>query len=103
MLEEKGVKLALNVLDTPGFGDKLDNSTCWHPISCHIEEQFDKFLEAETRVNRSKLVDTRVHACIYFIAPSGHRLRELDLEFMRRLCTKVNIIPVIGVLSSKLI
>ena len=38
----------------------------------------------------------RVHACLYFIAPSGHRLREMDLEFMRRLCTKVNIIPVIG-------
>ena len=115
--------------------------------------QFDKFLEAETRVNRIELVDSRyisknnfmnqpckefsgwifdkqlheltskwifrVHACLYFIAPSGHRLKvcekraktrhsfevrsshhdvfqALDLEFMRRLCTKVNIIPVIG-------
>ena len=39
---------------------------------------------------------TRVHACLYFIAPNGHKLKELDLEFMRRLCKKVNIIPVIG-------
>jgi len=61
-----------------------------------VDEQFDKFLEAETRVNRIELVDSRVHACLYFIAPSGHRLKALDLEFMRRLCTKVNIIPVIG-------
>jgi len=96
LLEEEGVKLALTVLDTPGFGDRLDNSTCWYPISCYVEEQFDKFLEAETRVNRKALVDTRVHACLYFIAPNGHKLKELDLEFMRRLCNKVNIIPVIA-------
>lgn len=96
LLEEAGVKLSLTVLDTPGFGDKLDNANCWYPISCYIEEQFDKFLEAETRVNRVRLADTRVHACLYFIAPSGHRLKELDIEFMRKLCGKVNIIPVIG-------
>lgn len=96
MLEEGGVKLALTVLDTPGFGDRLDNSTCWYPISCYVEEQFDKFLEAETRVNRKALLDTRVHACLYFIAPNGHKLKELDVEFMKRLCNKVNIIPVIA-------
>ena len=38
----------------------------------------------------------RVHACLYFIAPNGHKLKELDIEFMKRLCNKVNIIPVIG-------
>jgi len=96
VLEEGGVKLSLTVVDTPGFGDKVDNSDCWVPISSYVDEQFDKFLEAETRVNRIELVDSRVHACLYFIAPSGHRLKALDLQFMRRLCTKVNIIPVIG-------
>ena len=30
-----------------------------YPISCYVEEQFDKFLEAETRVDRKALVDTR--------------------------------------------
>jgi septin 7 len=37
-----------------------------------------------------------VHACLYFIAPTGHGLKALDVEFMRRLCGKVNIVPVIG-------
>lgn len=40
--------------------------------------------------------DTRVHCCLYFIAPSGHGLKPLDVEFMQRLGDKVNIIPVIA-------
>jgi len=96
MLEEGGVKLSLNVVDTPGFGDSVDNTDCWDPITEYVEEQFNKFLEAETRVNRVLVPDTRVHACLYFIAPSGHGLKYIDVEFMRRLHDKVNIIPVIG-------
>lgn len=40
--------------------------------------------------------DSRVHVCLYFIAPSGHGLKPLDVEFMQRLHDKVNIIPVIA-------
>ena len=42
------------------------------------------------------MVDSRVHACLYFIAPTGHALKPLDIEFMRRIHQHVNIIPVIG-------
>ena len=45
----------------------------WQPIIENIEARFDSYLEQENRVNRKKLVDTRVHACLYFIAPTGHR------------------------------
>ena len=38
----------------------------------NIEARFDAYLEQENRVNRLKLVDNRVHACIYFIQPTGH-------------------------------
>jgi len=95
-LEENGVKLALTVVDTPGYGDAVDNTNCWDPILEYIEEQFDNFLEAETRVTRKEVADTRVHACLYFIAPTGHGLKPLDVEFMRRIHKLVNIIPVIG-------
>jgi len=40
--------------------------------------------------------DTRVHALIYFISPTGHGLRPLDIEVMLKLHNKVNIIPVIA-------
>ena len=42
------------------------------------------------RVNRVSLPDGRVHACLYFIAPSGHGLKPLDVEFMQRLHDKVS-------------
>ncbi|CAF1256640.1 unnamed protein product, partial [Didymodactylos carnosus] len=51
ILKEKGVQLRLTIVDTPGFGDAVDNSNCLQP---------------------------------------------LDIEFMKRLHDRVNIIPVIA-------
>lgn len=68
----------------------------WKPIVDNIEARFDAYLEQENRVNRTKMVDNRIHACIYFIEPTGHALKPVDIEFMRRLHSKVNIIPVIA-------
>ena len=86
---------------------------CWAPILAYIEQQFDAYLEGETRVQRvevintiiniyisniiivivftmySQVPDTLVHACLYFIAPTGHGLKPLDIDFMRRIHNKV--------------
>eukprot|EP00095_Tigriopus_kingsejongensis_P006232 maker-scaffold301_size216225-snap-gene-1.17 protein:Tk06232 transcript:maker-scaffold301_size216225-snap-gene-1.17-mRNA-1 annotation:"septin-7 isoform x3" len=96
LMQENGVNLTLTIVDTPGFGDAVDNSDCWDPVIQYVETQYENFLDAETRVNRISLPDTRVHSCLYFIAPSGHGLKPLDVEFMQRLHDKVNIIPVIA-------
>ena len=53
------------------MGHKL-TSYSWKPIVENIDARFDAYLEQENRVNRLKLVDNRVHACIYFIQPTGH-------------------------------
>ncbi|KAF8632565.1 hypothetical protein AX15_001775 [Amanita polypyramis BW_CC] len=95
-IEENGVRLHLTVVDTPGFGDFVNNDESWKPIVENIESRFDSYLELENRVNRSKIVDNRVHACLYFIQPTGHSLKQIDIEFMRRLHTKVNLIPIIA-------
>ena len=95
-LEENGVKLSLTVIDTPGFGDAVDNTNHCNTIVEYVEKQFDDFLEAETSLERVARPDSRVHACLYFIVPSGHGLKKKDLEFMKKLDEKVNIIPVIG-------
>ncbi|KAF5385510.1 hypothetical protein D9757_005365 [Collybiopsis confluens] len=95
-IEENGVRLHLTVVDTPGFGDFVNNNDSWKPIVENIESRFDSYLEQENRVNRLKIVDNRVHACLYFIQPTGHSLKQIDIEFMRRLHTKVNLIPVIA-------
>ncbi|KAG1656841.1 Septin-7 [Nymphon striatum] len=96
LLKENGVNLTLTVVDTPGFGDAVDNSNCWQPIIDFIENKYEDYLNCESRVNRKIITDNRVHSCLYFIAPSGHGLKPLDIEFMKRLHDKVNIIPLIA-------
>lgn len=96
LLKENGVNLLLTVVDTPGFGDAVDNSNCWVPIIEYIETKYEDYLNSEARVTRKQVPDQRVHSCLYFIQPSGHGLKSLDIEFMKRLCDKVNIIPIIA-------
>uniref|UniRef100_A0A3P9KNH5 Septin-9 n=1 Tax=Oryzias latipes TaxID=8090 RepID=A0A3P9KNH5_ORYLA len=96
-IEEKGVRMKLTVIDTPGFGDHINNENCWQPIMKFINDQYEAYLQEEININRKKRIpDSRVHCCIYFIPPTGHCLRPLDVEFMRRLSKVVNIVPVIA-------
>ncbi|XP_003388905.1 PREDICTED: septin-1-like [Amphimedon queenslandica] len=95
-IEEKGVKLRLTVVDTPGFGDAVDNRECWQPIIDFINEKYDQYFKDESGINRRNIEDHRVHCCLYFISPSGHGLKPLDIAFMKELHNLVNIIPVIA-------
>jgi septin 7 len=95
-IEENGVRLRLTVVDTPGFGDFINNDESWDPIVKNIEQRFDAYLDAENKVNRMNIVDNRIHAVVFFIQPTGHSLKPLDVEVMRKLHTKVNLIPVIA-------
>ncbi|XP_077983425.1 septin-7-like isoform X1 [Glandiceps talaboti] len=96
LIKEGGVQLQLTIVDTPGFGDAVDNSNCWQPVIDYIDNKFEDYLNSESRVNRRSMPDNRVHSCLYFIAPTGHGLKPLDIEFMKRLHEKVNIIPLIS-------
>ncbi|XP_070703671.1 neuronal-specific septin-3 isoform X2 [Pempheris klunzingeri] len=97
VIEEKGVKMKLTVVDTPGFGDQINNENCWEPIVEYVNEQYEKYLREELHVNRKRRIpDSRVHCCIYFLPATGHRLRPIDIEFMKRLGKIVSIVPVIA-------
>ncbi|KAI8818057.1 Septin-domain-containing protein [Fimicolochytrium jonesii] len=97
-LTEEGVTLQLTVIDTPGFGDQLNRETNFDPIVEYIDEQYERYLQAESSQEmRKNIRDSRVHALLYFLTPSGdNRLKDLDVEFLQRLCTRVNVIPVIA-------
>lgn len=95
-IEENGVKLNLTVVNTPGFGDQINNSDAWQPIVDEINQRFDSYLEYENKINRSGYVDSRIHALLYFIEPTGHSLKALDVEFLLQVHKKVNVIPVIA-------
>ncbi|QLQ82684.1 hypothetical protein HG537_0H04470 [Torulaspora globosa] len=95
--DDEGVKIQLNIIDTPGFGDSLDNSPSFEVISDYIRHQYDEILLEESRVRRNpRFKDGRVHCCLYLINPTGHGLKEMDVEFIRKLGSLVNVIPVIS-------
>ncbi|TRY55242.1 hypothetical protein DNTS_014556 [Danionella cerebrum] len=95
-IEEKGVKLKLTIVDTPGFGDAVNNTESWRTITDYIEQQFEQYFRDESGLNRKNIQDNRVHCCLYFIPPFGHGLRPVDVEVMKALQDKVNIVPLIS-------
>lgn len=96
-LEEDGVRISLTIVETPGFGDDLNNEFAFQEIVGYLERQYDDILAEESRIKRNpRFRDNRIHALLYFITPTGHALREMDIELMRRLSPRVNVIPVIG-------
>uniref|UniRef100_A0A8C8MG83 Septin-type G domain-containing protein n=1 Tax=Oncorhynchus tshawytscha TaxID=74940 RepID=A0A8C8MG83_ONCTS len=95
-IEEKGVKLKLTIVDTPGFGDAVNNTECWKSVADYIDQQFEQYFRDESGLNRKNIQDNRVHCCLYFISPFGHGLRPLDVEFMKALHEKVNIVPILA-------
>lgn len=94
-LRENGINLLLTIVDTPGFGDSIDNTNCLIPIIEFLEKQHDNHLKLELG-HSTPVCDLRVHCCLYFIQPTGHSLKPLDIQFMKTLSNKVNIIPVIA-------
>ncbi|KAF8920884.1 hypothetical protein BGZ58_004299, partial [Dissophora ornata] len=95
-LEEKQFNVKLSVIDTPGFGDYTNNRDSWMPIIDFIDDQHESYMRQEQQPTRLELSDMRVHCCLYFIRPTGHTLKPLDIEVMKRLGTRVNLIPVIA-------
>ncbi|KAM4727670.1 septin-2 isoform 2-T2 [Anableps anableps] len=95
-IEERGVKLRLTVVDTPGYGDAINSQDCFSTIIAYIDDQFERYLHDESGLNRRHIVDNRVHCCFYFISPLGHGLKPLDVQFMKAIHNKVNVVPVIA-------
>ncbi|KAM6291383.1 septin-10 isoform 3-T3 [Porphyrio hochstetteri] len=97
-LQESNVLLKLTIVNTLGFGDQIDKEDSCQPVVDYIDAQFEAYLQEELKIKRSLFSyhDTRIHACLYFILPTGHSLKSLDLLTMKSLDSKVNIIPIIG-------
>ncbi|XP_035205841.1 septin-2-like [Stegodyphus dumicola] len=98
ILTEKNIKLKLTVVETMGYGDQINKENNFKPIVDYLDSQFENFLQEEMKFKRamSSVKDTMVHACLYFICPTGHNLKSTDLICLKSLHQKVNIIPVIA-------
>ncbi|KAK8732156.1 hypothetical protein OTU49_007212 [Cherax quadricarinatus] len=97
-LQESNVRLKLTIVDTVGYGDQINKGDSFTAIVDYIDKQFDDYLQEELKIKRSLSAyhDSRIHACLYFICPTGHGLKSIDLVCMKKLDSKVNVIPVIA-------
>lgn len=95
-LIEDDFTLKLTAVDMPGFGNKMDNQYSWVPIVRYIDHHFKAHLLQEEQPDRRKMRDNRVHVCLYFISSSSTSLSQLDIESMKEISKRVNLIPVIA-------
>uniref|UniRef100_A0A336M9C9 Septin n=1 Tax=Culicoides sonorensis TaxID=179676 RepID=A0A336M9C9_CULSO len=97
-LQESSVRLKLTICDTVGYGDQINKDDSFKALVDYIDQQFECFLQEELKIKRSLTAfhDSRIHVCLYFICPTGHGLKSLDLVCMKKLDKKVNIIPIIA-------
>jgi len=92
-------ELSVTLVDTPGYGDAVNAEESFDVICSHVEDVFNAQLRAEMSSSARDAESLRhddplVHVCLYFIAP--HRLKHIDVAFMRRLHRWVNIVPIIA-------
>ena len=89
-LDDDGTRISLTVVDTPGFGDQIDNEARYGSAFCldkfapvticsfseiveYLEREYDNILAEESRIKRNpRFKDNRVHVLLYFITPTGH-------------------------------
>lgn len=88
----------MTICDTVGYGDQINKDDSFKAVVDYIDRQFESFLQEELKIKRSLATfhDSRIHVCLYFICPTGHGLKSIDLVCMKKLDTKVNIIPIIA-------
>src|SRR6202000_3140052 len=57
------VVVRLTVIDTPGFGDYVNNRDSWQPIIEFLDDQHESYMLQEQQPRRTDKLDMRVHAC----------------------------------------
>ncbi|XP_036028022.1 septin-14 isoform X3 [Onychomys torridus] len=70
----------------------------YQPVVEYLDAQFELYLQEELKIKRSlgDYQDSRIHVCFYFISPTGHSLKSLDLLTLKNIDRRVNIIPLIA-------
>lgn len=94
-LREDGFNLDFTVVDTPGFGDYIDNQFAYLAVTDYIDEQLRLYMFQEEQPYRDEKVDNRVHLCLFFINTSSRGISPGDIEAMKHISSRVNLIPVI--------
>jgi septin 6/8/11 len=113
-VSESSTELELTLITSVGYGDQLDRSCTAKPLVSYIDSQFEAHLqvqcpnpglacfsqsrgsiqppplpalqeELKTKRDLVRLKDSRVHACLVLLNPTGTCLKSLDLVVLREL------------------
>lgn len=99
-VDNDGFPVEITVIDCPGFGDKTDSEPWILSIIDYVKQRYAEhydMLSSPPSYDGPGIGlqrDGLIHVCLYFIA--AHRLKGVDLEFMRRLEPHVNLVPIIA-------
>lgn len=90
LIEDQGVKLRIRCIET-------SNYSYHEPLEYvhYIKDKMYEYLQNERKIGR-EIPDGRVHCCLYLIPPyPGLKLEEDDIDCMKMLHDKVNLVPII--------
>lgn len=93
------------LVDSPGWGDTLSLKRSFKLVCDHVDGAYQTILREEQRANRraspwssSMATDDKtpraIDVVLYLIGP--HRCKGIDTEFLRRLGSRVSIVPVLS-------
>ncbi|CCX12258.1 Similar to Septin-7; acc. no. Q6GLZ5 [Pyronema omphalodes CBS 100304] len=99
LVEEQVIERNLTFVDTPGYGSGTSFLECIEPIVKYVESQFDRTNNILNNGDRDLMSmisgsgTPQVDIVLYVIL---HRLKPVDIEFMRRLSPYTTILPIIA-------
>mgnify|MGYP003365183536 CR=1 FL=1 len=101
VVSNNDMRLNFSLVETSSYGNALDNSFAWVPITNYIDEQMKLRVFQEEQPHRGEMSDGRVHLCLYLLEPVGSCdgsdcISQLDLYSMKELGRKCNLLPVIS-------
>lgn len=95
-IDEKKVRLRLTVVECKNYGEALRLKGTHIPLVEFIDAQFADYHKRESSFDRRNIQDRMIHCLFFFISPIGHGLSKLDLEFLKAVHSRVNVVPIIA-------
>lgn len=90
------VKIKLTVHESRNYGEAICFEKTYLPLVRFIDSQYVDFYKQESAVDRRNIQDNMVHCLFFFISAFEHGLTALDIDFLKAVHRKVNIVPIIA-------
>lgn len=90
---EDEVNLQVSLIDTGGLHP---SEYSYSSVARYIDAQHFQHIFQEEQPKRNSLKDNRIHCCLFFISPKIREISSHELNAMRELSTRVNLVPILG-------